>query len=179
MTTHYLIHSPTTGRTLKASYRSGKFFRLEKAAGRAFKSTVELGKALATIPALEDEITGYQQTFPTLEYTKVEKQQSMYQQYVSAWFAFYNKFMELSPKFTKADGASLNQIKTYLTRIGGSEQEGLVLFQLILDNWNKLDEFHQNNTDLKYINSRLNLILNAVKKAGKAGTSGADNSVRI
>tara|TARA_R110000823_G_scaffold309594_1_gene433939 strand:+ start:8193 stop:8732 length:540 start_codon:yes stop_codon:yes gene_type:complete len=176
--THYTVHSPTTGRTLKISYKNGKFFRLEILSGKKFApgQTWNLG---TVIPATEDEMESYREKYPTITYTKVEKQASTYQQYVGAWHGFYEKFMGYPPKFTGMDGKALNQIKTYLTKVGGNEVEGLELFEILLLNWHKLDKFHQENTDLKYINSRLNPLLNAVKKANQAGTGGADNSVRL
>lgn len=179
MTTHYLIHSPSSGRTLKVSYKAGKFFRLEKVSGSAITET-EMEKLGSCIPPTEKEVSHYILAFPKLQYSKVEKEQSIYQKYVSAWFSFYTHFMEgIAPKFTKADGQAINQIKAYLTQTSGSEADGLALFQMILDNWGKLDKFHQENTDLKYLNSRLNVILNGIKKAGKANTGGSDNSVRF
>lgn len=178
MRTHYLIHSPTTGRTLKVSYDNGKFLRLEKMKGKPMgqKELMSIG---LFVPAKESEINNYKETYPKIEYTKIETKQSQYQQYVSTWFAFYQNYREMPPRFNKADGLHINQIKKYLTRLSDQDQEGLELFKLILDNWHKLDQFHQDNTDLKYINSRLNPILNAIKKAGQTGTAGTDNSVSI
>ena len=178
MTTHYLIHSPNTGRTLKASYRSGKFFRLEKTAGKALEQA-DMNAMMVVVPALENQIEEFKAQFKKLEYTKEQKTQSYHQQYVTVWFAFYQKFMDMPPRFNAADGKHITQIKKYLPRISDQDMEGLELFRLILDNWHKLDDFHKDNTDLKYINSRLNPILNAIKKAGKTGTGGADNSVRL
>lgn len=178
MRTHYLIHSPTTGRTLKVSYDNGKFFRLEKMKGKLMGVKELMGIGLI-VPPEEMQINDYIKSFPKIEYTKLEAKQSQYQQYVSAWFAFYQKYREMPPRFNKADGLHINQIKKYLTRLSDQDQEGLELFKLILENWHKLDQFHQDNTDLKYINSRLNPILNAIKKAGQAGTAGTDNSVSI
>ena len=176
--THYTIHSPTTGRTLKISYKNGNFFRLEKTAGKKLTVKELMGIGLI-VPPEESLISEYAESFKTIEYTKVEKQASTYQQYVGAWHSFYEKFMGYPPKFTGMDGKALNQIKTYLTKVGRNEVEGLELFEILLLNWHKLDKFHQENTDLKYINSRLNPLLNAVKKANQAGTGGADNNVRL
>tara|TARA_R110002051_G_scaffold297564_2_gene363953 strand:+ start:16491 stop:17027 length:537 start_codon:yes stop_codon:yes gene_type:complete len=178
MTTHYLIHSSKTGRTLKVSYKGNSFFRLELAKGKKLQKDEIMIIGMA-IPAHEHEMDEYQRTYKSLEYTKLEAKQSQYQQYVSAWFAFYQNYRQLPPRFNKADGLHINQIKKYLTRLSDQDQEGLELFKLILENWHKLDQFHQDNTDLKYINSRLNPILNAIKKAGQAGTAGTDNSVSI
>jgi len=176
--THYTIHSPTTGRTLKISYKNGNFFRLEKTAGKKLTVKELMGIGLI-VPPEESQITEYAESFKTIEYTKVEKQASTYQQYVGAWHGFFERTMEYPPKFTGVDGKHLNQIKAHLTRISGSDAAGLELFSLILDNWHKLEDFHKANTDLKYINSRLNVILNAIKKANQTGTGGADNSVRL
>ncbi|CAG2532953.1 hypothetical protein MAR621_03147 [Maribacter dokdonensis] len=178
MTTHYLIHSNKTGRTLKVSYKGGNFFRLELVKGKKLQKE-EILLIGRVVPVEEASVADYIKVFPSLDYTKVEAKQSMYQQYVSTWFAFYQKYRELPPRFNAADGKHIVQIKKYLTRLSDQDQEGLELFKLILDNWHKLDQFHQDNTDLKYINSRLNPILNAIKKAGKTGTAGTDNSVSI
>ncbi|PIB28893.1 hypothetical protein BFP77_08225 [Maribacter sp. 4U21] len=179
MTTNYLIHSPSTGRTLKVSYKGGNFFRLETVKGPKTETIQELVNMAKVTPLKESEVEQYQKDWPKLEYTKIEKKQSKYQQYVSAWYAFYQNFMQVPPRFNAVDGKHLNQIKAYLTRVSDQDEEGLELFKLILDNWHKLEDFHKENTDLKYINSRLNVILNAIKRAGKAGTAGADNSVGI
>ena len=178
MTTNYLIHSAKSGRTLKVTYKGGNFFRLELAKGKKLNDT-ELIKLSASIPLTENEVDKYSNLFKSLDYTKIEKKQSTYQQYVSAWYAFYQNFMQVPPRFNAVDGKHLNQIKAYLTRVSDQNQEGLELFKLILDNWHKLEDFHKENTDLKYINSRLNVILNAIKRAGQAGTAGTDNSVSI
>ena len=177
-TTHYTIQSPSTGRTLKVSYRGGKFFRLEQSAGKKFTPD-EMPNIGLAVPAHENEIEAFKLKFHFLQYEKVVKAQSTYQKYVSAWFLFYDRYLELRPKFTSADGNALKQIKTYLTKVAGTEELGLVNFKLILDNWHKLDQFHRDNTDLKYINSRLNVILSAIKKANQAHAAGADNNVRI
>ena len=177
-TTHYLIHSPSTGRTLKVSYRGGNYFRLEQVAGPKFKNE-EMTFIGIAVPALEKDMEFYKREFPRLEYTRVEKEQGIHQQYVSAWFGFYERFMGIAPKFTAADGAALKQIKSYLTRTSGTEQLGLDTFRMVLDNWDRLEDFHKKNTDLKYINSRLNVILNGIKKAGQAGTRGTDQSVSV
>lgn len=178
MTVHYLIHSPSTGRTLKVSYKGGNFFRLEKTVGKTLNRS-DLVKIADVIPLNESGVSYCQERYPKLEYTKLEKEVGTYQKYVSAWFSFYDKFMGISPKFTSVDGKHLNQIKAYLTKIGGTDTAGLELFELILANWETLDDFHKDNTDLKYINSRLNPILNAIKKAGKTTVGGTDYSVGL
>ena len=86
------------------------------------------------------------------------------------WFAFYNRLFGFAPKFTGADGKALKQIITYLTNNSADETEALSTWQYLLQNWQKLDEFHQRNTDLKYINSQLNKILQNAKRGNSSKT---------
>lgn len=176
----YTIHSPTTGRTLKVTYKKGLFWKLEKVAGKkfGFDDMMKLGVA---IPSEEIKIAEYQEKFTSLEYTKEVKEITLYQQYASAWHLFYNEYANMPPKFTAIDGRNLKQIINHLTKVGAGEKEGLVLFQQLLGSWRKLEEFHQKNTDLKYINSQLNKLLNEVRKANgsQTSTSGTNYSVGL
>lgn len=176
MTEHYIIKSDTTGRALKVTYKNGKFFRLEHTKGKKF-TAAEMPQIGLAIPATTADIAAYQAMFKTLDYALEVKQVSQYQKYVSAWHNFYQEQFNMPPRFNAVDGKHINQIKAHLTRISTENQEGLELFNLILSNWHKLDDFHKENTDIKYINSRLNVILNEIKKAGQAGTGGTNNSV--
>lgn len=176
----YTIHSPTTGRTIKLTYKKGLFWKLEKVAGKALNRH-DLIKLANVIPLNEAGFSFASESFPSLEFTKEVKEQSLYQQYASAWHLFYNEFANMPPKFTAIDGVHLKQIIKHLSNVGAGEKEGLILFQQLLGSWKKLEEFHQKNTDLKYINSQLNKLLNEVRKANGKQTSsgGADYSVGL
>ena len=174
----YNIHSPTTGRTLKVTYKKGQFWKLEKVKGAKLKTT-DLIKIGAIIPPTEAEIEDFVKAYKTLDYTKEVKEQSIYQQYVSAWHLFYNEFADMPPKFGPIEGTNLKQIIKHLTNVGGSEPEGLLLFKQVLASWRKLEAFHQSNTDLKYINSRLNIILNEVKKANNTSTTAGGTNYNV
>jgi hypothetical protein len=89
---------------------------------------------------------------------------SLYTLFLDEWFAFYHRQFGLSPKFTGADGKALKQIITYLTGNSADEEEALATWLYLLQHWGQLDEFHQRNTDLKYINSQLNKILQNAKR---------------
>lgn len=178
MTTHYHIEIQRTNIVLKLSYRSGTFFRLERVRGKLEdKYMKKIGKI---IPLTEDDIHNPEYNFSNVTYTKIVKQKSQFSKFNDAWFSFYENFTGMPPRFGAADGMHLKKIIKHLEAVGGSQGEALALWDTILAAWPKLSEFHRENTDLKYINSRLNVILTATKKAlGTSGTGGANNSVSL
>jgi hypothetical protein len=104
-----------------------------------------------------------------VSYTKDEHQTaSLYTQFLDEWFGFYNCLYGFPPKFTGADGKALKQIISYLQQVSANDTEALSTWQYLLGNWQKMDEFHQRNTDLKYINSQLNKILQNAKRGNSS-----------
>lgn len=96
-------------------------------------------------------------------YQKERKEPSAYQQFLSEWFGFYERQFGFAPKFTGADGKALQQIIHYLQQVS-TQEEAFATWQFLLHNWQKWDSFHQKNTDLKYINSQLNKLLQNAKQ---------------
>lgn len=168
MTNHYNIHLPKTKTDLKVTYRDNKFRKLEHLRGKFDQAMLNaIGRI---IPVNETKFESFKKEFKSAAtYTQQQtKQKTIYSQFLSEWYAFYKQFVGIQPKFTGADGNALKQIINYLKEIGSTEQEALVLWQLILSKWNTLNKFHQENTDLKYINSQLNKILQNVKGTNKS-----------
>lgn len=160
-TTHYHILLHKTDVTLKLSYRGGSFFRVERVKGKLTDSHIKhLGKL---IPLLEVNLQEHYASFPDVTLKALVKQKSQFSKFNAAWFAFYQNFAGIPPKFGGADANHLKQIIAYLTQIEGTEDAALNLWYALLQNWKNLSEFHQKNTDLKYINSSLNKILNELK----------------
>jgi hypothetical protein len=98
-----------------------------------------------------------------VKYTEIVKKKSLYQEFVTAWFSFYESFMMIEPEFNKVEGTNLKKIITYLNRVTGDENKALELWKTILTAWHKMDDFHKKNTDIKYIYSNINRILQNVK----------------
>jgi hypothetical protein len=96
-------------------------------------------------------------------HTKRSKPAGNYQDYVGAWFAFYNKVNGINPKFTAADGAALKQIKAYLEIVSPEPETALASWMAILSNYHNLDDFFRFNLDLKFINGQLNKIISQLK----------------
>lgn len=105
--------------------------------------------------------------------TKVEP--SQYTAFSDAWFNFYTTLNGVSPKFSAKDGKALKEIIKYLNGINESEEEAFVVWQQILNSWNRLDEFYRKSPDLSFINSQFNKIINNLKNYG-TGKTAAGNS---
>lgn len=178
MTTHYTVDIIKSEMTLKATYRNHRLLRIEYLSGRFDELVIKyLG---SIIPANEREIDHFKANYKgKITYTPSVKKKSIYTLFVDTWYEFYESYAQMSPKFTGADGKAVKQIIKYLTGVSGTEQKALELWQLILGNWDHLPEFHKNNTDLKYINSKLNVILHAIKRQNNTYASGTDSSVEL
>lgn len=182
MTKHYNLHIIPSNTDVKITYKDGIFKKMEHLRGKLDKEMLKgIGKA---IPKQENEIELFKEKFQRyLIYSQIPENKviSIFSQFNSAWFAFFRKENnDLDPKFTGADGAALKQIIAYLKKINtGDEAAALANWNLLLDNWNSLSDFHQKQTDLKYINSKLNVIIREIIKNNGSNTSGNNGSVSI
>ena len=160
----YIVTIRCCAVVVKLTYKGGKFSKLE-----IKKGTLEgeyLKQIGLLIPPLESLIEEWQGSWgDRVTYREEEANPpSLYTLFLDEWFAFYHRQFGLSPKFTGADGKALKQIITYLTGNSADEEEALATWLYLLQHWGQLDEFHQRNTDLKYINSQLNKILQNAKR---------------
>lgn len=181
MTTHHNIKIASTSTEFKVTYRDGKFRKLEHLRGTLDQTMLNsLGKV---IPQKESELEGFINQFKDkVIYTSENKKPvSIFSQFNGAWFAFFRKENNnIDPKFTAADGVALKQIITYLKSINnGDETAALANWNLLLSNWSSLSEFHQKQMDLKYINSKLNVIIREIIRNNGGNTSGDNSSVSI
>ena len=176
--TTYTATLHRTHSLLKLTYKKGELCKIElKKGGLNSQQYLQLGTIL---PPQEEDIRRYQEQWNgSVSYTKDEKQSvNLYDLFLDEWFAFYNQLFGFAPKFTGADGKALKQIITYLTNNSADEQEALATWQYLLQHWQQLDEFHQRNTDLKYINSQLNKILQNAKRGNSKAKSSVSNDFK-
>ena len=174
----YTVTIHRTHSLLKLTYKKGELCKIEiKSGGLNSQQYQQLG---AILPPQEEDIERYQkQCNGSVSYTKDEQQTaSLYTQFLDEWFAFYKHLYGFPPKFTGADGKALKQIISYLQQVS-NDVEALSTWQYLLSNWQKIDAFHQKNTDLKYINSQLNKILQNAKRGNSSATTAySDNFKR-
>jgi hypothetical protein len=160
--------------TLKLSYRNNHFYKMEVIKGRLEPATLLIiGKAIPPNLNMFPTFNKYHEG--KIDYLLLqEDSKSTYQKFVDTWFAFYNDFMEIQPRFHGQDGKHIKEIIKYLKGQAKTEEGALELWQIILGTWRELDQFHKENTDLKYINSRLNVIINNVKRINQESSQSND-----
>lgn len=167
MTKHYKIHIVINNAILKVSYRNGKFFKMEKLTGKLTDSQVKYIGLL--IPPTEAKMDVFKTEFKEkATYTLIEKSKSIYAEFLDAWFSFYDRFMGVKPRFNGTDGKHLKQIIAYLKTLESTDEGALQLWKIILQNWDKLDDYYKKSADLKFINSQINKILINVKKTNNS-----------
>ena len=178
MTHHYNIKIVTTNTLLKATYRNKKFIKIELITGKL--TPVQIKSIGKIIPPSEASFGDFNKDFQgKVDYTIITQDKTIYQSFVDAWYSFYEGYKDLKPKFNGMDGKHIKQIITYLKRISGTDEAALELWNIILDSWKDLDNFHQENTDLKYINSRLNVIINAIQRKNTGSETGTGKKVEL
>ena len=174
----YIVTIRSCAVVVKLIYKGGKFSKLE-----VKKGTLDgeyLKQIGLLIPPLESLIEEWQGTWGNrVTYREEEANPtSLYALFLDEWFAFYNRLFGVAPKYTGADGKALKQIIAYLTGNSADEEEALATWLYLLQHWQQLDEFHQRNTDLKYINSQLNKILQNAKRGNSKGGVGVSDSFK-
>ena len=178
MTTHYNIEIMETSTHLKVTYRDKKFRKIEHLRGVLNSGVIKAIGRL--IPPNEANFDTYVKFFEgKIIYTLLTEEKSLYSSFNDEWHRFYEKQFSLPPKFTAAEGKSLKGIIAYLTKVSVNETEAFELWKVILEKWDTLSEFHQANADLKYINSKLNILINAIKKQNNTHASGTHGSVSL
>lgn len=174
MTTYYQVNILSTGAVCKIAYRGGRFLRVERVSGKLTDLQIkQLGRI---IPPKQDDVSAFAKAYSDkITYTEIIKEKSTYTRYLDSWMTFYQDLNDMKPKFHQVEGAALKKIIAYLKEITGSDQAGLELWHVILHNWKLLDDFHQRNCDIKYINSQINKILQNVKRVNTKTSTGVSN----
>ena len=173
----YTVTIHRTHTLLKLTYQKGELCKIEiKRGGLNTQQYQQLG---AILPPQEEDIQRYQEQWNgSVSYREdVPEPLSLYGKFLDEWFSFYKRLYGFPPKFTGADGKALKQIISYLQQVS-NDVEALSTWQYLLGNWQKMDAFHQKNTDLKYINSQLNKILQNAKRGNSKGGVGVSDSFK-
>lgn len=185
--THYIMHVTSQGSDAKykISYKQGKFFRLEHKSGKLATQQFR-DKLLMIVPEYESGITDmilkYSDGRVNYEATADQKKESLYTQIVDAYFEFYEtESGGLKARFGATEGKVIKEIITYFKQSCTTSVEVIDTWNLILSQWNKLEDFYAKQIELKQINSNLNTILRQIKdgkpasKAKNRAKSNADD----
>lgn len=161
-----LIIDTPNNHQFKLTYNSkGALKKVELVKGTL--SAAQWNQIGSILPPKITDLAYYKKNLQTITYTDVIKPKSTFTLFSDAWFSFYEVNKGYAPKFTAIEGKCLKDIISYLTSISGNENEALATWQVLLNRWNDLDDFHKKNTDLKYINGNLNRILDNVKRGSE------------
>lgn len=166
MTHHYTIEIIKVKLFFKATYRNKKFRKIEHLRGKLDRSLMNsIGRV---IPVNEDELPSFNKEFEKRVNYKIEvKNETIHTQFLNEWVAFYQENNKnLKPKVTGADVNALKSIRIYLRSQAVNDEEALDSWRMILSNWNVLGSFHKKQMDLKYINSKLNVIIREIQQQG-------------
>lgn len=176
---YHLIEIIKTNTVIKVGYKAGLFCKLEKTKGKLLAT--QLKSIGQIIPPKETDIDAYKNHFNNrVTYQAVIKQKTLLTEFLDAWLQFYENYTQMPPKYTGADCNALKAIITHLKKLAaGVDQDALQLWRLILDKWDTLSNFHKSNTDLKYISSKLNIILNAIKQQNNTISHQSSGSVQL
>jgi hypothetical protein len=163
---------------LLLTYSNGHLKRIEIKSGSMLDEHWEaLTKVLPQMQKdLPDFIAKYE---GKVQYTPIGEtdKQSIYQRFMSSYFLFHNEYVGISPKITAIEGKALKEIVSYLCDQSATEDEALAVWQVLLNSWDKLEEFYQKQHQLRQINSNLpNLLVNI--KYGKKGTTAHNSATR-
>jgi hypothetical protein len=93
---------------------------------------------------------------------------SIYKLYIDAWFLFYKNTFGRAPKHGGAESKALKSIIAYMNDlVSGDEERSYNGWLLLLNSWDEMPEFYRNNTDLKMIECKINILLNELKRITK------------
>jgi len=156
-------------------YHNGQFKRLEHKSGGVKDSFWQhLTKA---IPFMEHHIKDVVCKLENrVVYDLIEtKELSEYTKFIEEYFMFFELNYKFNPKINTTEGKSLKEIINYLQSISTTKAEALNIWKQLLNNWKMLDEFYQNQNQLKQINSNLTTLLIQLKNgSSKTGTTNTE-----
>lgn len=155
--------------------------KLKKITLQKGKLTAEQWQKIGSIlPPNQSDVTTFKERLNHIAtYEVLEEKKSLYSLFLDAWFDFYERFTGIKPRFNATDGKHLKDIIKYFQEVCQDDNQAVSTWQALLGNWNKLDAFHQKNTDLKYINGNLNKILqNAKRQTNGTATKYSDSFKR-
>lgn len=163
--TNYILHITASNTKFVISYKNAKFHKLVHKSGK-FKEKKHFNHLMVVVPQDENEMDLYKTHFaPKVEYTLQEKQntKTLYSTLLDTYFKFYENENQLTPRMNATEGKALKSIITHLKNICIDDLEVIETWKVLLTNWYRLDDFYQQQIELRQINSNINIILRQIK----------------
>lgn len=98
---------------------------------------------------------------------KIKLDEPYYKEAMDFYFDWHTARFNLKPRILMVDGKALKLILQHLATLETAKHNRLHLFKIMLENWHKIDAFVQKQTDLRFINSNLNRILQDLRESKK------------
>jgi len=177
-TVEYILHIDSKGSKadFKLKYKNGLFHSIQQINGKLLQDQHE--KLMILAPQLEPAIHVLELDYRgRVVWEKVERELSLHQQFISEYCTWYEGKFQIRPIIKALDGATIKWLITNIGTLTTSDTETLSVWQLILNNWEQLDDWYQQQTDLLQIKKNLNIILKQLKhgKSSEQGTRAANN----
>ncbi len=167
-TNHYILNITSKGAdaSYKVTYRNGKFFRLE--AKRQKLSETQRNNLMMLVPDKEENISNIK--FNGVVFVPEQKAgtKSLFSRFLDVYTNWYYLHTDINHRMNGIEGNSLKSIIKHLQNISVSDEEALVLWNQILSNWDKLNDFYKSQMELRQINSNINIILRQLKDDGNS-----------
>jgi hypothetical protein len=169
MTNQYLIkiNSPATRAALKVSYKDKRFNGFDIISGVIIDA--QKHEALMKLmPLFESQIQQLKTSLQVkgITYHQIEKMdiKSQFTSMMALYNGWYKVECKRLPRINATEGKALKDMLKYLNSICTTEAEVMLIWSKIFKNWKELTPFLQTQTELRQINSQLNVILRVVCK---------------
>lgn len=161
----------------RLKYKNGRFNSIQQLRGQLSQHQHE--RLLLLAPQLEPAILILQKEFEgRVSWEAIQKVESLFQKFIFEYNTWYELKFQIQPIIKAVDGATIKWLIANISKLADTEEETLAVWKLILDNWDQLDEWYRNQTDLLQIKKNLNIILKQLKH-GKSSEQGARNANNV
>lgn len=163
-TNKYNLSFSTSTTKFVVSYANGIFKRLEYKGGGIYQIQ---WKHLDKVVPLEEQhikqVVEHYEGRVIYDRQEAAATNRSFAEFRAVYWHFFESTNGVPPKFDGVEGNALKNIIAYITNITASPSEALAVWEQLLSNWNKLEEFYQKQTLLRQINSNLSQLLTQIK----------------
>lgn len=168
----YRLHITSNGADAlyELKYQSGHFKSVRHIRGKL--SQVQHEKLMLLCPQLEGGIFILKKEYEgRVNYSIQESKATLFTQMLDTYVEWYQDTLQIPPKIDGVSAKALKGIISFLASQCANEQEILVMWDVILKNWNQLDKFYQNQRELRQINSNFNILIAQIKHGKSTGNT--------